>query len=98
MQDTAFELGGKKYRSRLIVGTGKYRDFAETRSAVEESGAEIVTVAVRRVNITDRGKENLSVVAHRRVRRGNQSLDVRTIHEDSSWRRHGSSSASASPC
>ena len=48
-----------KFKSRLIVGTGKYRDFAETKAAVEESGAEIVTVAVRRVNITDRGKENL---------------------------------------
>src|SRR6202165_2623712 len=59
MQDTSFELGGKKYKSRLIVGTGKYRDFAQTKTAVEESGAEIVTVAVRRVNITDRGKENL---------------------------------------
>src|SRR3984893_13625940 len=59
MHDTEFELGGRKFKSRLIVGTGKYRDFAETRAAVEESGAEIVTVAVRRVNITDRGKENL---------------------------------------
>jgi thiazole synthase len=59
MQDTSFELGGRKFKSRLIVGTGKYRDFAETKAAVEESGAEIVTVAVRRVNITDRGKENL---------------------------------------
>src|SRR5215831_3798518 len=58
-QDSPFELGGKTFKSRLIVGTGKYKDFAETRSAVEESGAEIVTVAVRRVNITDRGKENL---------------------------------------
>jgi thiazole synthase len=54
-----FELAGKQYRSRLIVGTGKYRDFAETRDAVEASGTEIVTVAVRRVNITDPGKENL---------------------------------------
>jgi thiazole synthase len=54
-----FELAGNKYRSRLIVGTGKYRDFAQTRDAIEASGAEIVTVAVRRVNITDRGKENL---------------------------------------
>jgi len=45
MQDTEFELGGRKYKSRLIVGTGKYRDFAETKAAVEESGAEIVTVA-----------------------------------------------------
>jgi thiazole synthase len=54
-----FELAGKRYRSRLIVGTGKYRDFAETKRAVEASGAQIVTVAVRRVNITDPGKENL---------------------------------------
>src|SRR6266849_1909152 len=59
MKDTSFELGGKSFKSRLIVGTGKYKDFAETRAAVEESGAEIVTVAVRRVNITDRGNENL---------------------------------------
>lgn len=57
-QDT-FELGGRTFHSRLIVGTGKYRDFAETRAAVEASGAEIVTVAVRRVNITDTSKENL---------------------------------------
>jgi len=54
-----FELAGKEYRSRLIVGTGKYRDFAETRRAIDASGAEIVTVALRRVNITDPGKENL---------------------------------------
>ncbi|HUY37534.1 MAG TPA: thiazole synthase [Candidatus Binataceae bacterium] len=57
--DTPLELGGRKFSSRLIVGTGKYKDFAETRRAVEESGAEIVTVAVRRVNITDRKSENL---------------------------------------
>jgi len=55
----ALTLAGKQYHSRLIVGTGKYRDFAETRRAVEASGAEIVTVAVRRVNVTDPGKENL---------------------------------------
>jgi len=54
-----FELAGKSFHSRLIVGTGKYRDFAETKRAVEASGAQIVTVAVRRVNITDTGKENL---------------------------------------
>ncbi len=59
MKDDSFELAGRRYVSRLIVGTGKYRDFAETRAAIEESGAEIVTVAVRRVNITDRNKENL---------------------------------------
>ncbi|MBU6282757.1 thiazole synthase [bacterium] len=54
-----FELGGRRYRSRLIVGTGKYADFAETRRAIDASGAEIVTVAVRRVNVTDPGRENL---------------------------------------
>lgn len=54
-----FEIAGNKYRSRLIVGTGKYKDFAETKRAIEVSGAEIVTVAVRRVNITDPNKENL---------------------------------------
>src|SRR2546427_11850930 len=54
-----FVLAGREYRSRLIVGPGKYKSFAETRQVVEASGAEIVTVAVRRVNITDPGKENL---------------------------------------
>ena len=54
-----FVLAGKEYRSRLIVGTGKYRDFEETRRAVEASGAEIVTVAIRRTNITHRDQENL---------------------------------------
>ena len=59
MADDRFELAGKVFRSRLIVGTGKYRDFTETRTAIEASGAEIVTVSVRRVNITDRNSENL---------------------------------------
>ncbi|MGH7931706.1 MAG: thiazole synthase [Candidatus Binataceae bacterium] len=59
MKDDVFELAGRVFKSRLIVGTGKYRDFAETRAAVEASGAEIVTVAVRRINITDANKENL---------------------------------------
>ena len=54
-----FVLAGKSYTSRLIVGTGKYRDFRETKQAIERSGAEIVTVAVRRVNITDPNAENL---------------------------------------
>jgi thiazole synthase len=54
-----FVLAGREYRSRLIVGTGKYKDFEETRRAVEAAGAEIVTVAVRRVNITDSNRENL---------------------------------------
>ncbi|MBI2370846.1 MAG: thiazole synthase [Deltaproteobacteria bacterium] len=53
------EIAGRKFRSRLIVGTGKYASFAQNRDAVERSGAEIVTVAVRRVNILDPTKENL---------------------------------------
>jgi thiazole synthase len=54
-----FQIGGRSYTSRLIVGTGKYADFPETRRAIDASGAEMVTVAVRRVNITDPGQENL---------------------------------------
>ena len=44
-------IGDRTYRSRLLVGTGKYRDFSETRNAIVASGAEIVTVAIRRTNI-----------------------------------------------
>ncbi len=44
-------IAGKSYASRLLVGTGKYRDFTETRNAVEASGAQIVTIAIRRTNI-----------------------------------------------
>jgi len=59
VKDQPFVVAGRSFNSRLIIGTGKYRDFAETRAALEQSGAEIVTVAVRRVNITDPNKENL---------------------------------------
>ena len=56
----ALRIAGKAYGSRLLVGTGKYRDFDETRAAVEASGAEIVTVAIRRVNIgQNAGEPNL---------------------------------------
>jgi len=48
-----FTVAGKEYSSRLIIGTGKYKDFEENAAAAEASGAEIVTVAVRRVNVTD---------------------------------------------
>ena len=48
-----FTVAGRTFSSRLLVGTGKYKDFEETKLAIEASGAEIVTVAVRRVNITD---------------------------------------------
>jgi thiazole synthase len=52
-------IAGRAFRSRLIVGTGKYRSFAEMARAIEASGAEVVTVAVRRVNLTDKTKESL---------------------------------------
>ena len=53
-------IAGKTYRSRLLVGTGKYKDFSETRAAIDASGAEIVTVAIRRVNIgQDASQPNL---------------------------------------
>jgi thiazole synthase len=50
-------IAGKNYASRLLIGTGKYRDFAETRAAVEASGAQIVTVAIRRTNIGQNANE-----------------------------------------
>jgi thiazole synthase len=53
VEDDSWEVAGHRFTSRLIVGTGKYRDFAQNAAAVEASGAEIVTVAVRRVNISD---------------------------------------------
>src|ERR1700675_84411 len=59
MKDDSFELAGTHYKSRLIVGTGKYRDFAQTRAAIEGSGAGIARVAGRRINTTERGKKNL---------------------------------------
>ena len=50
MQDT-FKIGSRTFNSRLLVGTGKYKDLTETDLAIQASGAEIVTVAIRRVNI-----------------------------------------------
>jgi thiazole synthase len=58
-QDDSFVVAGRKFNSRLLVGTGKYRDFEETARAIEASGAEIVTVAVRRVNIATPGQPML---------------------------------------
>ncbi|PKM23184.1 MAG: thiazole synthase [Gammaproteobacteria bacterium HGW-Gammaproteobacteria-14] len=55
-----FTIAGKTYSSRLLIGTGKYKDFDETRAAIEMSGAEIVTVAIRRTNIgQNAGEPNL---------------------------------------
>ncbi len=52
-------IRGIEFKSRLWVGTGKYKDFEETKEVIEASGADVVTVSVRRVNITDRKSENL---------------------------------------
>jgi thiazole synthase len=59
MDNDALRIAGKEFRSRLIIGTGKYKSFQEMAQAHEASGAEMVTVAVRRVNLTDRSKESL---------------------------------------
>ncbi|MGK2285800.1 sulfur carrier protein ThiS [Pedomonas sp. V897] len=58
--DDTWTVAGRTFRSRLIVGTGKYRDFEETARAVEAAGAEMVTVAVRRVNVSDRNQPMLT--------------------------------------
>jgi thiazole synthase len=52
-------IAGREFDSRLMVGTGKYADFPQMVAAIEASGAQIITVAVRRVNISDRNKESL---------------------------------------
>jgi thiazole synthase len=59
-EDDGWEVAGRRFTSRLIVGTGKYKDYAVNAAAVEASGAEIVTVAVRRVNLTDRSQPLLT--------------------------------------
>jgi thiazole synthase len=59
MADDRLRIGSIELKSRLIVGTGKFKDFAETKRVIDASGADMVTVAVRRVNITDRASENL---------------------------------------
>src|SRR5580704_1802440 len=53
------KIAGREFQSRLLVGTGKYRNFPEMARCHEASGAEVVTVAVRRVNLNDRSKESL---------------------------------------
>ena len=59
-QDDSWSVAGRNFNSRLIVGTGKYKDFAQNAAALEASGAEIITVAVRRVNVSDRGAPMLT--------------------------------------
>jgi thiazole synthase len=57
--DKPFVLAGREYKSRLIIGTGKYKSYADNAAALEASGAQIVTVAVRRVNLTDPSQPKL---------------------------------------
>ena len=60
MQSDILKIASKKLRSRLIVGTGKYKSFIETAKAIEASGADMITVAVRRINITNKKKPILT--------------------------------------
>src|SRR3954471_19750840 len=57
--DDAFDLGGRSFHSRLVVGTGKYRDFPTMQKAILASGAEMVTVAVRRLDLQAQGEASL---------------------------------------
>ena len=59
MFDRKLKIAGKSFKSRLIVGTGKYKSFRECANAIKASGVDIVTVAVRRVNISDKNKARL---------------------------------------
>ena len=59
MEDKKLSLGGKEYNSRLIVGTGKYSDFNIMQRAIEASGADIVTVALRRINLDDKSGNSM---------------------------------------
>ena len=60
MKKDILKVAGKLLKSRLIVGTGKYKSFSETANAIKASGADMVTVAVRRVNIMDKKKPILT--------------------------------------
>jgi len=59
MSDDKLVIAGIEFQSRLWVGSGKYKDFEETKRATEASGSDVITVSVRRVNIIDKSKENL---------------------------------------
>jgi thiazole synthase len=60
MNDDSWTVAGKTYKSRLIIGTGKYKDYAQNAAAAEAAGAEIVTVAIRRVNLSDPNQPRLT--------------------------------------
>ena len=60
MKKDIFKVANKTLKSRLIVGTGKYKNFTQTANAIKASGADMVTVAVRRINILDKKKPILT--------------------------------------
>lgn len=68
--DDSLLLAGKRFESRLIVGTGKYANVEETEAAIDASGAEIVTVALRRVDLNDRSSGSLMGLLTRRSKEG----------------------------
>ena len=75
-EDPGLEIAGRRYRSRLLTGTGKYRDLEQTRAATEAAGAEIVTVAIRRSNVGQKPDEpNLLDVLP-----PDRGMGVRTMH------------------
>lgn len=65
MASDVLTIGDRSFSSRLFVGTGKYKDLAETEAATRASGAQVVTVALRRVNLADRGEGSLHAVLAR---------------------------------
>ena len=67
MKKDIFKVANKKLKSRLIVGTGKYKNFEETAKAIKASGADMVTVAVRRINIIDKKKPMLTDYLNKKI-------------------------------
>ena len=67
MKKDIFRIGQKTLKSRLIVGTGKYKNLKETAKAIKASGASMVTVAVRRVNIQDKNKPLMDYLSPKNI-------------------------------
>ena len=68
-------IGNHTFGSRLIIGTGKYKDVDETRRALEASGAELITVALRRIDLNDRGKGSLMALLTEEGRRFERTVE-----------------------
>ena len=64
MEDNSLKIGNKEFKSRLLVGTGKYANFDIMKKALEASGAEIVTVAIRRLDLGDAGAMKETLLDH----------------------------------